>query len=139
MPKQKGEYTANNILSFLIIYSDPKPVPKIPKPYPLRRSARLNKSPEENDKKDADKILKTIPTKPSRSKTPPPPKTPPNTPTQSPKTPSTVANFEHEFQNLDNPYSFSGNVNEIANQIPSYRYVNRIKKLAKRLKFPDLK
>ena len=134
MPKQKGEFFKIILIFFLIIHLDQKPVPKIPNPYPLRRSTRLNKNPETNVKNDPDKTLKPIPPKPRRSKTSPS-KTPPNTPTQSPKTPSTVENFKNEFENLDNPYSYSGNVNEIANQIPSYRYVNRIKKLAKRLKF----
>ena len=126
------------LTSFITLNSDPKPTPKISNPYPVRRSARLNKNLELNVENDLDKTPKPTPLKPKRSKTPPA-RTPPNSPNQSPKTPSTAVNFENEYANLNNPYSFSGNIREIANQIPTYRYVNRIKKLARRLKMSDAK
>ena len=66
-----------------------------------------------------------------------PPPTPPSSPLLSPTTPVTAANFKSAYEDINNPLSFSGDIKSIANQIPSYRYVDKIQKLARRLTFED--
>ena len=41
---------------------------------------------------------------------------------KNPSPQSTVENFKDIYSDLSNPASFSGDIQEIANQIPSYRY-----------------
>ena len=48
-------------------------------------------------------------------------------------TPTTVESFKKIYEDIENPQSFSGDIKSIANQIPSYRFVERITKLARRL------
>ena len=101
---------------------------------PNRQSRRLKNLEPENLKNEKEPPLTLKPQKIKRQKSIPlnPPQA---NPAPSPTTPVTAASFKEAYEDINNPKSFSGDIKSIANQIPSYRYVERIRKLAKRLSF----
>ena len=105
-------------------------------PIPVRRSRRLNKElPVESPVNESDKIAMMTPrklNKPSVQKVLPQPVQPPNpSPTQT--TQFTPENFKNAYEDLNNPLSYSGDIRAIANNIPSYRYEQILRKLSRRL------
>ena len=102
-------------------------------PVPIRRSRRLNQNLPESPTRE--NVQPPIPKPPRIKRQLAIPLTTPQeaNPDQTPKTPSTVANFKKIYEDPENPHSFSGDARAIANQIPSYRYVERIKMLSRRL------
>ena len=100
---------------------------------PIRRSRRLNKDlePESPIRENASTpIPKPVKIKKQKSLLQ---TTLPEATKVNPTTPTTVENFKKYYEDLDNPQSFSGDIKSIANQIPSYRFVERVQKLARRL------
>ena len=102
---------------------------------PIRRSRRLNKDLEpespirENVNPPIPKPVKIKKQKPLLQTTLP------EATKVNPTTPTTVENFRKYYEDVENPQSFSGDIKAIANQIPSYRFVERVEKLARRLNF----
>ena len=126
---------SSDTLKFKSIYSGQKTInqARLSVPVPIRRSRRLNKNLPESPPRE--NVQPPIPKPPRTKKQLKIPLTTPQeaNPDQTPKTPSTVENFKKIYEDPENSHSFSGDVRSIANQIPSYRYVDRIEKLARRL------
>ena len=75
------------------------------------------------------------PTRPTRISIP---KAPPPSPQETKATredQNIAGSFKDAYEDINNPSSYSGDVQAIANGIASYRLEDRIKKLARRLKF----
>ena len=110
---------------------------RLSQPTPIRRSRRLNPNLEpESPKKENIKTQSPKHLKLKRQKSIPP-KAQPSSPTASPIIRATVENFKDAYEDLNKPLSYSGDIKAIANNIPSYRLVDRLQKLARRLTFEN--
>ena len=122
-------------LNINVIYLGQKTInqARLSVPVPIRRSRRLNQNLPESPPRE--NVQPPIPKPPKIERRLAIPLTTPQevNPDLTPKTPSTVANFKKIYEDPENPHSFSGDTRSIANQIPSYRYVERIQKLSRRL------
>ena len=103
-------------------------------PAPIRRSRRLNKSlPLESPPRENVQTPNPSPVKPIKRHKSILLPTPNPSPEATPTTPFIMESFKKTFEDIENSSSFSGDIKKVAYQVPSYRYVERIKKLARRL------
>ena len=133
--RARKKLLCSNTNKFNAIYLGQKTInqARLSVPVPIRRSRRLNKNLPESPPRE--NVQPPIPKPPRVKRQLSLPRTTPQEANLelTPKIPSTVENFKKIYEDPENSHSFSGDAQSIANQIPSYRYVDRIERLARRL------